>query len=187
MYALRDYMGEEALNERIRAFLDRWKYRGPPYPTSLDLLAHIEPAVPAEHHGLIDDFFRTITLWDLRASDAVAEETGDGRWRVAFTIEATKQRASPDGTLEEVPMADHVDVACSASAARATRPRVPSCCSRSGPSQRDPPRGAGGGPAAGASRHRPVQQAHRPQPRGQPDPGALRVARAPGRPGRPSG
>jgi ABC-2 type transport system permease protein len=110
MYALRDYVGEAALNERIRAFLDEWKYQGPPYPTSLDLIAWLEPAVPAEHAGIVDDLFRTITLWDLRATDAAAEEIGDGRWRVSLTVEARKYRASPEGVEEEVPMADHVDI-----------------------------------------------------------------------------
>ncbi len=110
MYALRDYMGEDTLNERIRAFLDQWKYQGPPYPTSLDLLAYIEPAVPARYAGIVDDFFRSITLWDLRASEVVVEETGDGRWRVDLTVEARKYRASPEGVEEEIPMDDHVDI-----------------------------------------------------------------------------
>jgi ABC-2 type transport system permease protein len=110
MYALRDYVGEDALNDRIRAFLDAWKYQGPPYPTSLDLLAYLEPAIPAQHAGLVDDLFRTITLWDLRAREAAVEETDDGRWRVTLTVEARKFRASPDGVEEEVPMDDQVDI-----------------------------------------------------------------------------
>jgi ABC-2 type transport system permease protein len=110
MYALRDYVGEDALNERIRSFLEEWKYQGPPYPTSLDLLAHLEGAVPAEHAGILDDLFRTITLWDLRATDAVAEPTGDGRWRVVLTVEGRKYQASAEGLEEEVPLDDHVDV-----------------------------------------------------------------------------
>jgi ABC-2 type transport system permease protein len=110
MYALRDHVGESALNERIRAFLEDWKYQGPPYPTSLDLLAYLEPAVPAEHVGIVDDLFHTITLWDLRASEVAVDEAEDGRWRVTLTVEARKYRASPDGHEEEVPMDDPVDI-----------------------------------------------------------------------------
>ena len=37
MYALQDYIGEDKVNEAIREFLKQYAFKGPPYPTSLDL------------------------------------------------------------------------------------------------------------------------------------------------------
>ena len=37
MYALQDYIGEDKVNAAIREFLKDYAFKGPPYPTSLDL------------------------------------------------------------------------------------------------------------------------------------------------------
>ena len=47
MYALRDYIGEEVVNGRIRAYLGETKFQSPPYTTSTELLSFIAPAVAA--------------------------------------------------------------------------------------------------------------------------------------------
>lgn len=110
MYALRDYVGEEALNARIRAYLEDVKFQEAPYTTSLEFLDYVAPAVPPEYPTLLEDLFRTITLWDMRADGAVVEPTDDGRWRVTFTVAAAKYRASGEGRETEVAMADMVDI-----------------------------------------------------------------------------
>ena len=46
LYALQDYIGEEKVNTALRNFLEEFKYRKPPYPTSLDFMKHLEPQVP---------------------------------------------------------------------------------------------------------------------------------------------
>ncbi len=110
MYALRDYVGESALNERIRAFLDAVKYQRPPYTTSTELLAYLAPAVPPEHDGLIEDLFETITIWDLRAGDITAEETGDGRWAVTLAVDAARRRATGQGEETDAPLDQWIDI-----------------------------------------------------------------------------
>jgi ABC-2 type transport system permease protein len=67
MYALRDYVGEEAVNGALRAFLAEVRDAAGPYPTSRDLLDHLYAATPDSLHGLVVDLFETVTLWDLRA------------------------------------------------------------------------------------------------------------------------
>jgi ABC-2 type transport system permease protein len=111
MYALRDYVGEDAMNGRIRAYLDDVKFQDPPYTTSTELLSYLAPAVPGEHAGIVDDLFETITLWDLRAEEAVAEELEDGRWRVTLDVAAAKYRATGEGREEEAALDQWIDVA----------------------------------------------------------------------------
>lgn len=117
MYALRDYIGEDKLNAAIRAFLDKTRYQGPPYPTSRDLYAELREATPDSLHTVLADLFEHITLWDLRSEDATAEQLPDGRWRVTLRIEATKVRADSIGNEAAVEMNDPVDIGIFAAAA----------------------------------------------------------------------
>jgi hypothetical protein len=42
MYSLRQHIGEERVNEALRAFLSKWRNAGPPYATSLDLYRELQ-------------------------------------------------------------------------------------------------------------------------------------------------
>lgn len=110
MYALRDYIGEELLNDRIRAYLEDVKFQEAPYTTSIELLSYLAPAVPPDREQILDDLFRTITLWDMRAEEAQVEETAEGRWRVTFTVDAVKYRAGGQGEETPIEMDDWVDI-----------------------------------------------------------------------------
>ena len=67
MYALQDYIGEDKVNEAIRGFLKQYAFKGPPYPTSLDLEGYFRKVTPPEYQYLFDDLFQNITLYDDRA------------------------------------------------------------------------------------------------------------------------
>jgi hypothetical protein len=79
LYALQDAIGEAAMNDALSAFLTRWRFKGPPYATSRDLIAELRRVTPPEHQGLIEDYFETITLFDDRAVSARATDRGGGR------------------------------------------------------------------------------------------------------------
>jgi ABC-2 type transport system permease protein len=110
MYALRDYVGEAAVNGALRAFLAESRRPGAPYPTSLDLLAHLYAATPDSLHPLVEDLFETVTLWDLSAEKAEASQGEDGRWQVDLTVRGRKVRAGPLGDEEPVGIDDLVEV-----------------------------------------------------------------------------
>ncbi len=122
MYALRDYVGESALNQRIRAFLDAVKYQQPPYTTSTELLEYLAPAVPPEYQGLLEDLFETITIWDLRAREVTAEEMEDGRWTVTLSVAAAKARATGQGEEIDVPLDQWIDIGVFAEKAEGSPP-----------------------------------------------------------------
>jgi ABC-2 type transport system permease protein len=110
MYALRDYVGEGAVNGALRAFLRETRNASDPYPTSVDLLRHLRAATPDSLQYLVDDLFETVTLWDLRATAAQGAELPDGRYEVELTVTARKVRAGPLGDETEVPMEDLVEI-----------------------------------------------------------------------------
>ena len=110
MYALQDYIGEDAVNRALASFVHKWAFRGPPYPTSRDLLAELAAVTPPQYQYLIQDLFETITLYENRAVSATARRIADGRYEVKLTVEAKKLRADERGVQREVPMDDWIDV-----------------------------------------------------------------------------
>jgi ABC-2 type transport system permease protein len=110
MYALRDYVGEAAVNGALRAFLEETRNATGPYPTSRDLLRHLYAATPDTLDYLVEDLFETVTLWDLRATRAEGTELPDGRYEVRLTVSARKKRAGPLGDETEEPIDDFVEI-----------------------------------------------------------------------------
>jgi hypothetical protein len=109
-YALRDYIGEERMNAALRAFIERNRYVGPPYPNALDLVEALRTATPDEYDYLVNDMIENITLYDNRTEDAVVEELGDGRYRVALKVQSHKMRADGRGVETELPHNDWIEV-----------------------------------------------------------------------------
>lgn len=110
MYSLQDYIGEDNVNRALRAFLDAWKFKGPPYPNALALIDEIRKVTPPDMQYLIHDLFETITLYDNRALSARAEKLPDGKYRITIRVSAKKTQAGENGAQTEVPMNDLVDV-----------------------------------------------------------------------------
>ncbi len=110
MYALQDYIGEDKVNEAIRGFLKQYAFKGPPYPTSLDLEAYFQKVTPPQYQYLFEDLFRTITLYDNRALTATYEQLPNGKYQVNLTVEAKKFRADGKGQESSIPVNDWMDI-----------------------------------------------------------------------------
>jgi ABC-2 type transport system permease protein len=110
MYALQDYIGEENLNRAIRAFRDEHAFKGPPYPNTPQLLAHIRAVTPPHLQYVIDDLFETITLYDNHATSATAKALPDGRYEVTLKVAARKLRADALGKETDATLADWIDI-----------------------------------------------------------------------------
>ena len=108
MYALRDYIGEETLNNALSKFVKDFAFQGPPYPTSLDLLSYIKEATPDSLYYVIEDMFETITLYDNKAKESTYSITEDGKYLVNLTIEAKKLRVDSLGVENEIPINDWI-------------------------------------------------------------------------------
>lgn len=110
LFALRDLIGEQALHGALRAYLDEGRFAGPPYATSLDLMKHIRAATPDSLKYSIDDYFETITLWDVRTDSVSSTLLPNGDYKVTVTATAKKLRADSLGTETDVAMNDFVDI-----------------------------------------------------------------------------
>jgi aminopeptidase N len=110
LHALREAIGADAMDGALRRFVAERGNRGPPFPTSRDLLGYLAAATPDSLRGLLTDLFETVTLWDLRTASAVATRQADGRYAVRIEVAARKARLDSLGTERDVPMDDVVDI-----------------------------------------------------------------------------
>ncbi|MEA1015966.1 ABC transporter permease/M1 family aminopeptidase [Sphingosinicella sp. LY1275] len=111
MYLLQERLGEDAVNRALRSLLDRYKFKGAPYPRSLDLIEALrKEAKTAEDQALITDLFERITLFDLKVSEPKAVKRADGKWDVTVTVEAKKFYADGEGTETEAKLADRIPI-----------------------------------------------------------------------------
>jgi hypothetical protein len=110
MYALRDYVGEEALNAALARYVRDVRFQEPPYTYSLEFLSYIREAVPAERRGIVADLFETITLYENEAKQATWEPRDDGKFVVRLAAGSRKFRADGAGAEEEIPIDDWIDI-----------------------------------------------------------------------------
>ncbi|PKV51279.1 peptidase M1-like protein [Aquimarina sp. MAR_2010_214] len=110
LYALQDYIGEERVNTALKAFLNGYKYKETPFPTTLDFLTYLEPLIPEKYKYLITDWFKEITLYDYRLKDATYKRKGNGKYKVSMDIEASKIKVDGLGTETKVKQRDWVDI-----------------------------------------------------------------------------
>lgn len=105
MYTLAEDVGEQRINRALAAFIRAYKFHGPPYPTTLQLLSYLRAATPARYAYIYDDDFTHITLYDLRTVSASYRPGSHGNYLVTVTVQADKVRA--DGKGEEWPAGLH--------------------------------------------------------------------------------
>jgi ABC-2 type transport system permease protein len=111
MYLLQDRLGEAAVNRALRTILNKYKFKGAPYPRSIELVDLFrEEAKTPEDQALITDLFERITLYDLKVGAANAVKRGDGRWDVTVPVEAKKFYADGKGNERPAPFADRIPI-----------------------------------------------------------------------------
>jgi uncharacterized protein YihD (DUF1040 family) len=111
MYALKDYLGEEAINRALSRLIEQTAYRYKPYPTSRDLLRNLrQEATTQAQQALITDLFEKIIIWDLKMDDAEVTQREDGRFDVTLTLQALKFEADGEGAQTEVPLDMPIDI-----------------------------------------------------------------------------
>ncbi len=110
MYALRDHVGEQALNRALSAYVAAVKFQEPPYTYSLEFLDYVRRAVPEQKLPILEDLFRTITLYENRATNATWARRDDGKYLVTLEVASAKFRADGAGVERPERLDDWVDV-----------------------------------------------------------------------------
>ena len=109
-YALQDYIGEDKLNQAIRTFRDAHAFKGPPYPSSEELVQRIREVTPPELQYMVDDLFEKIVVYDNRAVSATMKPLAGGKWEVTMKVVAKKRVADELGKESDVALDDLIDI-----------------------------------------------------------------------------
>jgi len=111
MYALKDYLGEDLVNEALQILVERHAYQHNPYPVSTDLIDILRELAPEpEQQALITDLFEKIILYDLRVDEPNVTELDDGTYKVNFNVDALKFEATGKGAQTELPVDIALDI-----------------------------------------------------------------------------
>lgn len=111
MYLLQERLGEDAVNRALRTVLERYKFKGAPYPRSIDLIQALKvEAKTPEQQALVTDLFERITLYDLKVQEPTAVRRADGKWEVSVPVEARKLYADGKGNEKEAAFAEAIEV-----------------------------------------------------------------------------
>lgn len=111
MYLLQHRLGEDAVNRALSRLVAKYRFKGAPYPRSMDLIAELrKEAKTSEQQALITDLFETITIYDLKAKEAKTQQRKDGRWSTRITIEAGKFTADAKGKETPARLAEKIEI-----------------------------------------------------------------------------
>ena len=110
MYALKEEVGEAAVNRALQKLLAQFAFKAAPYPASTDFLRILRAEVEPSQHALIADLFEKITLYDLKASAPSVQARADGKFDVRFTVQASKFYADGKGKETDAPLAENFEI-----------------------------------------------------------------------------
>lgn len=110
MMALKDAIGAPLLDENLRHFLQEFRFRQNPYPTTLDLVRHLKRGLTPEQQALVDELFGTIRLYDLRLLDVAKKSLPDNQLELTLQIEARKLEADGKGVETELALDEALEI-----------------------------------------------------------------------------
>lgn len=109
-YTMRDYIGEDNLNQQLSNFLKNYATHSSFYPTSADLIDHVDRATPDTLKYLIDDLFNTITIFSTRIDSVSFDENENGLYDVLINAKIQKFRADSLGRPTEITPCDWLEL-----------------------------------------------------------------------------
>ncbi|MEP1552153.1 MAG: M1 family aminopeptidase [Paraglaciecola sp.] len=110
MMALVNKLGETRLNQALQALLNEYKFREDLYPTTLDLVRHLDAVSTPEEQAYIQDLFSQITIYDLQAKEISQVTDENGQTTVIFTVSAQQFAADGKGKETEQPFSQEVEI-----------------------------------------------------------------------------
>jgi hypothetical protein len=111
MYLLQDRLGEARVNAMLAKLLARYRFKGAPYARSTDLVdGFLSLARTPGERQLVEDLLTRITIYDLKATNAVTRKLPDGTYETTLTIAADKFYANGTGVETRTPLVDEIAI-----------------------------------------------------------------------------
>ncbi|MGB4851676.1 MAG: hypothetical protein WBQ38_05105, partial [Ignavibacteria bacterium] len=97
--AMSYYLGEEKFNNALKNYIEKVKFRGAPYITSVEFTDHIRNATPDSLKYLIHDLFETVTFYDNRIMKSETAQQSKNEYEIRLSFEVNKYKKSGDGNI----------------------------------------------------------------------------------------
>lgn len=105
--ALGQHMGDGKLNAVLRVFLEDFRFKTAPYPTSLNLIDRLKGEVPDSLSYLIEDMFENVTFYENKLMKAESRKLENGSFETEISFTIQKRRA---GDTTDLPLADYLEI-----------------------------------------------------------------------------
>jgi hypothetical protein len=91
MYALTDYIGEDAVNRGLKNFLEKAAFRQQaPFATTNEFYPYLEAVTPDSLRYFLEDSWKKIALYENRATNATYTKGKDNEYKVKLTVDTRK-------------------------------------------------------------------------------------------------
>jgi len=97
LYTLSDYIGEKNMNNALKKYIEKVAFQEAPYTNSIEFVSYLNEATPDSLKYMIDDMFRTITLYDNRVKDFTTKKLPNGKYEVTVNALVSKYRSNEKG------------------------------------------------------------------------------------------
>lgn len=97
-WGMKHYLGEEQMQGSVRRFLEDYGRKGPPYPTTLELVEYLREVAGPDYQQLLTDYWDRITFWDLTLdkNKTSLNRNLQGGYTVDLTLELDKTVSSKE-------------------------------------------------------------------------------------------
>lgn len=100
-WGLRHYLGTDNVVAAMDGLLQQFGQKGPPYPTTLDVISALRAHAPEKYQQLITDYWNHITFWNFTVEhDVQMVETQDGKYQITLKLKSDKLHASEEDGKE---------------------------------------------------------------------------------------
>jgi len=108
-YALKDYIGENAVNKACSSFLKDYAFRDAPYPIANDFLDYLKKETPDTLLTTVGDLFERITLFNNKTTDATVKKNGNN-YTVDLKVECAKFYSDTIGREKNAALSEWIDI-----------------------------------------------------------------------------
>ncbi|UTW58784.1 hypothetical protein KFE96_00305 [Kordiimonas sp. SCSIO 12603] len=109
LHALKEALGEGAVNGALREILDKHSYPRRS-PVSVDLIAVLKKYAPIQTHSLIDEWFKSVAINEISIKAAQATELENGKYELDLTVAAIKTIVDEVGNSDAGQFAQDINI-----------------------------------------------------------------------------
>jgi uncharacterized protein YihD (DUF1040 family) len=110
LLALRDLIGEEQVNHILKSLTDKHRKKPTLDANTIEFLEAVFDATPTAYHGLIDDWFKRVIIYDLEIEDSAYKALDNGTYELTLSVKAKRFETLADGTEQEIAMNEPIKI-----------------------------------------------------------------------------